>query len=260
MMPRAHGHTLFVEQRAESCGCAPSTTNDTIGAFARAVADDRDTVHLLQLRCRELAQVLLRARRAHRDRYQSRYSIAAPKPIAPAMCGVPASNLNGRRLNVVRSIVTVSIISPPPCHGGIASSRRLLAVQRADAGRAVHLVRRERVEVAIECAHVDARGAPSPARRRVSDDRADGMRTRDERRDRIDRAERVRDVHQRHDLRAVMSLRSKSSRSISPSRGDARTRRHVRRSARDELPGHDVGVVLHFADENFVAGTRFAAP
>ena len=39
----------------------------------------------------------------------------------PAMFGVPASNLNGSSFQVDFSKVTEAIMSPPPCHGGIAS-------------------------------------------------------------------------------------------------------------------------------------------
>ena len=46
-------------------------------------------------------------------------------------------------------------MSPPPCHGGMASSSASLAVEHADAGRAVDLVAGEGVEVAVELLHVD---------------------------------------------------------------------------------------------------------
>ena len=42
-------------------------------------------------------------------------------PFAPAMFGVPASNLYGSALKVVSSKVTERIMSPPPCQGGMAS-------------------------------------------------------------------------------------------------------------------------------------------
>ena len=52
----------------------------------------------------------------------SRYSAAAPSPIAAAASGVPASNLCGISLNVARRRWTSRIISPPAMNGGIASS------------------------------------------------------------------------------------------------------------------------------------------
>ena len=56
---------------------------------------------------------------------------------------------------VVFSNVTERIMSPPPMNGGIASSSASLAVQHADAGRAVQLVAGRDVEVAVERLHVD---------------------------------------------------------------------------------------------------------
>ena len=71
------------------------------------------------------------------------------------MCGVPASNFQGRSLYSVFSNVTERIMSPPPCHGGIASQQLGLAVEHADPGRTIELVAGEDVEVAIERLHVD---------------------------------------------------------------------------------------------------------
>ena len=48
--------------------------------------------------------------------------IAAASPIAPSMCGVPASNLYGSTFQVLFSKLTEEIMSPPPRNGGIASS------------------------------------------------------------------------------------------------------------------------------------------
>ncbi len=47
--------------------------------------------------------------------------MAAARPMAPEMSGVPASNFAGITLYVVRSKVTDAIMSPPPWYGGIAS-------------------------------------------------------------------------------------------------------------------------------------------
>jgi ATP-dependent Lhr-like helicase len=52
----------------------------------------------------------------------STYSMAVPSPSAPAMSGVPASNLYGRSLYRVLSNVTERIMSPPPWYGGIFSN------------------------------------------------------------------------------------------------------------------------------------------
>jgi hypothetical protein len=48
--------------------------------------------------------------------------MAAPRPTASAMAGVPASNLAGTSAQVERSSPTLRIMPPPPSAGGIASS------------------------------------------------------------------------------------------------------------------------------------------
>src|SRR3972149_6545875 len=53
----------------------------------------------------------------------SRYSTAAPKPIASVIAGVPASNFHGGSVGVKPSRGTSRIISPPPRKGGIPSRR-----------------------------------------------------------------------------------------------------------------------------------------
>ena len=52
------------------------------------------------------------------------------------------------------SKLTVRIMSPPPCQGGMRSSSVLAAVEHADARRAEHLVSREGIEIAAELLHV----------------------------------------------------------------------------------------------------------
>ena len=92
-------------------------------------------------------------------------------------------------------------MSPPPCHGGIASSSALPPVQHADAGRPEHLVRGEAIEVAAELAHVD--DAVRHGLRAIEQHRhAVALRDRDEVLHRHDRAERVRHVREREQLRA----------------------------------------------------------
>ena len=75
--------------------------------------------------------------------------------MAPAMCGVPASNLCGSALYVGllegdrADHVAAALV------GRHRLEQRGLAVEHADAGRAVHLVAGEGVEVAVERLHVD---------------------------------------------------------------------------------------------------------
>ncbi len=183
--------------------------------------------------------------------------MAAPRPTAPAMSGVPASNLYGRRLYVVRSIVTVSIISPPPCHGGIASRRRSLPYSTPMPGRPEHLVARQRVKVAIEIDDVD-RQVRRCLRAVDQDDRSRSVGRRDHLFDRIDRAERVRYMTDGDDLRAFAQL----ARVVVQIELAAIV--HVDRPNRrasalcDELPRHDVRVVLHHRNQDFVAAPQRA--
>ena len=50
---------------------------------------------------------------------------------------------------------TLTIISPPPCHGGIASSNFGAAVEHADAGRSAHFVSGEGEEIAAHLLDID---------------------------------------------------------------------------------------------------------
>jgi DNA invertase Pin-like site-specific DNA recombinase len=52
----------------------------------------------------------------------SSQSIAAPRPTAPEMLGVPASKRHGRSFQVLPENDTVRIMSPPPCQGGMSCS------------------------------------------------------------------------------------------------------------------------------------------
>ena len=128
---------------AVSCGCTPSTLKLTIPALSSGpysvtpwIARQRGAASRRPAR--------IRARGSRRAPMLSTQSTAACSPIAPTMCGVPASNRAGGSRKVVSSNVTCSIIAPPPCHGGIAASSSARAPQAADAGRAVELVRRRR--------------------------------------------------------------------------------------------------------------------
>ena len=53
-------------------------------------------------------------------------SIASPRDIASTIGGVPASNFVGGSAKVDFSILTTSIISPPPKNGGISSNNLYL--------------------------------------------------------------------------------------------------------------------------------------
>ena len=112
------------------------------------------------------------------------------------MFGVPASNLYGNSFQVVLLEADVAD------HVAARLVRRhqfqmlRLAVEDADAGRAVHLVPGEDVEIAVQVLHIDAQ-----MRHRLGavdeDDNAVLVGELDDFLDRIDRAQGVGDVGQR---------------------------------------------------------------
>ncbi len=69
--------------------------------------------------------------------------------MASAIGGVPASNRAGGAAYVVFSIVTVSIIEPPPRNGGIAASSSARPQSTPMPVGAEHLVPGERDEVDV---------------------------------------------------------------------------------------------------------------
>ena len=173
------------------------------------------------------------------------------------MFGVPASKRYGRWFQVEPSKDTDRIMSPPPCQGGMAASTGFARVEHADAGRAVHLVRGERVEVAAERLHVDGHvrnrlGAVDHRRDPAVAGRGDEVR------DRQHRAEGVGDVGEGDHARARAEQAE-----IGLEVDDAAPvdRHDAERGARlrgDELPGHDVRVMLEARDDDLVAGRRAA--
>ena len=92
--------------------------------------------------------------------------------------------------------------------------QRLAPVEHADAGRAVHLVAGEGVEVAAERAHVDRASAAPPARRRRAPPRRARARPRRCVCDRQHRAERVRDVRHARPGACAATAAARTSSSI----------------------------------------------
>ena len=111
---------------------------------------------------------------------------------------------------------------------------------------------REREEVAVERADVDAQ--MRDGLRRVDEhDGADAMRFGDELRDGVHRAERVRHVGQRDDLRALRQ-RAPERLAVELAGIIDRCRDEPRAGLRaDQLPRHDVRVMLHPGDQDLVA-------
>ena len=106
-----------------SCGWTPSTTNDrTLGLLPRG-ADEPDAVEHRADLVGGVGEQLLLPRRdglaAHAPR-RTPARLPARSPARSSACR-PRTRAGGGA-HVLRSRVTVSIMSPPPCHGGIASS------------------------------------------------------------------------------------------------------------------------------------------
>src|SRR5262249_21191160 len=128
-----------------------------------------------------------------------------------------------------------------------------LAVEDADAGRAIHLVPGEGVEVAVEFADVDLemRDRLGPVDKYRDAAVVSGL---DDLLDRVDRAQRVGDVGQRQQLHArtekpIELVESEIARVID--RNDLE-RRAVRLSRL--LPGNDVRVMFESGEDDLVAG------
>ena len=107
-----------------SCGCTPSITKETSAPRPAASAGPCSVMpgHLAQAgraRRRTSASSWARISSIPIARIQS---TAAPRPIASAICEVPASNLWGSSVQVDSVGPTVRIMWPPPMNGGIASS------------------------------------------------------------------------------------------------------------------------------------------
>ena len=137
--------------------------------------------------------------------------------------------------------------------------QRLLAVQHADPARPVNLVAGEGVELAIEFAHVHRQ--MRDRLRAVHQHRdASGVGQVDHELDRVDGPERVGQVDKRHQLHppaAEQPLVLVQDQFAGVGEGHDFQRRAG--ALAQQLPGHDVGVVLHAGDDDLVAGLDRAA-
>ena len=128
----------------------------------------------------------------------------------------------------------------------------VLAVERADAGRAVQLVAGEHVEVAADVLHVDFE-----MHRRLAavDQHRNAARMRDahDLLDRHDGAERVRHVGDRDHLGARRQQLLELVEQEIAVLVDRRPLDHRALALAQEMPRHDVGVVLHDREHDLVA-------
>src|SRR5262245_1281764 len=130
----------------------------------------------------------------------------------------------------------------------------LLAIENANAGRAVHLMAAENVEITIEALYInfqvrDRLGAVD------QDGNAVAVRSFDDALHWIDRAQRIGDVDDRHQLGAraeQLLVPLEREFAVVVDGHDAQLRSLL---FAQDLPGHDVGVVLHVRDDDLIAGT-----
>ncbi len=177
--------------------------------------------------------------------------MAAPRPTACAELGEPASNRCGGAAYVVASMRDGLDHRPTGDERRHRVEQLAAAPQDTDAGRAEHLVTRERREVDAELGHVEREMGRRLAgvEHGQRTDRARGV---GELADRVDRAEHVGDVGEREDLGAL-GEQVVEVRQVEPALvGDADPAQGRAGAARQLLPRHEVGVVLHLGDEDLV--------
>jgi hypothetical protein len=172
---------------------------------------------------------------------------------------VPASNFEGTSAKRISSNDTRLIMCPPPIHGGIGLEDLAPAVQDADAGRAVGLVRGPRVEVGVDRGEVD-RDLRHGLRAVDEHERAGGVRAARDVLDRVDRAEHVGDVGDGDELgplaRLVVELVELQPALVV----EADDVEHGAALGADHVPRDDHRVVLHLGEHDAVAGLQVRAP
>ena len=134
------------------------------------------------------------------------------------------------------------------------------AVQHADPGRTERLVAGPGVEVGADRRHVhrhvrDRLGSVDQGQR------ARSMRARHHLGDRIDRAEHVRDVGERHQPHVATSQLGVQllERQLAPL-VDLEVAQRRAALAAEDLPGHQIGVMLHLGDQHGIARAHVRAP
>ena len=222
--------------------------------FARCGPEDAQAVDLAEFFGRVCEQFALACRhRVHAQRGQV---------IDRRAQADEAGDVRRAGLELVRRVVEHGTVEADfPDHLAAADEgRHRLQVfatrpQRAGAGRPAHLVAGDRVEVATDRGHVQRH-----VRRRLRavdhGDDAALARLAADRRDRIHRAQHIADVGDRQQLHVGCHRRMQRveiQRAVRQQLGDLDRRAGT---LGDQLPRHDVGVVLHPRDQDGVAGLQ----
>ena len=136
--------------------------------------------------------------------------------------------------------------------------QRSLAVEHADAGGPVDLVAAECVEVAVEGLHID--GEVGHGLRAIDEDgNAHAMREIDHFADRGHRAQRIRNLGDGDEFGARADQPGKFFEFKLAAVVDGRNAEMRAFFLAQNLPRHNVGVMLHGRDENFIAGADMGA-
>ena len=237
-----------------SCGCTPSTTNDTRLAFSRAVPMMREAANLAQdARARDrAARARGRARRrdrANRGSRPPRRDRSRSGDVRRAGLELVGQGVVGRLLEADREDHVAAAL--PRRH---PLEQRLAAVEHADAGRREQLVPGEGVEIASRAPARRRPCAAPPGRRRAESrcrapaplaiSRSTGST--------VPRAFET-CAHARIRVRAFISASTASACDFA-ARVDRRDDELRAGLLRSHLPRHDVRVMLEVGDQDLVAG------
>ena len=184
--------------------------------------------------------------------------MAAASPIASAIGGVPASKRFGISANSVFSKVDRPDHVAAALEGRHGPQQVGLAVEHADPARAVDLVAGEDEEIAIERLDVDLPVRRGLASRRSARGAPAACASADDVGDRRDRAERVGGMRDSHKLRAraqqpLVLLKNELAGIV-----DRHDLENDAEAVTQDLPGHDVRMVLQPGDHDLVAGLEVA--
>ena len=128
-------------------------------------------------------------------------------------------------------------------------------VERADAGRATHLVSGESEKIATHFLHIERQMSRRSAPHRPGQ-RADRARLPAKIGHGIDRAERIGDMRESEEFH----FRGEQLRELIERERAILAHRHETQpragSLRQELPGHEIAVVLHFREQDHVTGAE----
>ena len=254
MVPGAHRDALQIEQGGQVVRMRAFDQKRQHGGLVRGSADQAQARNALQA-LGGVGQELLFAfgDGRHADAIQIADGRAQPDK---------AGDIGRAGFEFMRRIVEGGFFKTHfPDHFAAAEKRRhtlpvlTLGPQRAGTGRSAQLVTGEGVEVAAQRRNIDRH-----VRYRLGavNDRGDSglARPRTDLGDRVDRAEHIGHMGQRQDFHRRFQLRLQRRQIDLAGRGDFHRRDAGTAAFGDQLPGHEIGMVLHARDQNHIAGLQ----